>query len=144
MTDELPPQLPGETHQQYARRVTATLGHPIYATSEMKPLSPRTPIKVTLWTAGGIAAAIFLAGWNAANRLSHIEETMRGFDQRIGTLTSSISGTDPAHLRDMCRDVLRRELAGGLTVECPRATRRGESVSSCRVVPPISLRGERE
>ena len=141
--DELPAARPGESPQAYHRRVTGAVGHPAYPSAEVKPLSPRTPVKVTLWTAGGIIAAVFLGGWQAAIRLTHIEETLRGLDGRIATVAANVQQSDPARIRDLCREVVRRELGAGLTVECPRPTRKGESVGTCRVVLGIS-RDERQ
>jgi hypothetical protein len=142
MADDLPPQLPGETPQQYHRRVTAAYGNPIlHSTTELKPLSPKTPVRVTLWTAGGILAAVFLGGWQAAIRLTHIEESLRSLDTRLVDVQTKVQGSDPARARDDLRRMLRGQLRS-LTIECPRPVRKGEATAPCKVVLPLDLREE--
>lgn len=145
MADDTPPALPpypGERHEDYLRRATHAYGSPIVSTTaEYRPLSPKTPIRVTLWTAGGIIAAVFLGGWQAAIRLTHIEETMRSLDVRLVDVQAKVASTDPAHVRDDLRRIMRGQLRG-LTVQCPRPVRRGETVAECKVVLPMDLRDE--
>lgn len=138
--DDLPPPIPGETAGQYRRRLSMGVRLPV-SSAELKPLSPKSPIRVTLWTFGGILAAVFAAGWTAAVRLSAIETLQRQFDERLAAVAQTVQSSDPPHIKEECREVVLRQMRM-LTVECPRPVRKGEVVGNCKLVLPLSLQEE--
>lgn len=137
VSDDIPPQ-PGETHRQYARRVTAALGAPAAPTVV---LTPDSKISLTIWKVGSIVGLLVGGAWVARGAYESIQDAIRRLDERLAVVAAAVSTTDPARVRDECRKVVGQELRS-LVIECPRPTRKGESVGPCKIVFPIRERGE--
>jgi len=130
--DTTPAPVPGETVDQYHRRVTSA-----FAIAKAQKIDPeKTKLEFTIIKFVTILVLVVSATASVLIGYWQIKSTVDQLGEKITAMASMlVSKIDLAKVRDDTRKATRALLRAAV-VECPRQTARGESVASCKVRLP--------